>query len=112
MISEATRARIDAEIARMPERRGALLAALHLVERELGCVAPEAARELAVIFGIRPVEVMEVVSFYNLFHERPVGRHRVYVCTNLPPASTSRWRSSSRSSSRAPRSEHGRLVHT
>ncbi len=84
VIPEPIRARIDAEIAKVPQRRGALLPALHLVERELGCVAPEAARELAEIFGIRPVEVMEVVSFYNMFHERPLGRHRVYVCTNLP----------------------------
>jgi NADH:ubiquinone oxidoreductase subunit E len=27
---------------------------------------------------------MEVVSFYNMFHVRPGGRHHVYVCTNLP----------------------------
>ena len=31
-----------------------------------------------------PIEVMEVVSFYNMFYDRPQGRHHVHVCTNLP----------------------------
>jgi NADH-quinone oxidoreductase subunit E len=84
VISGETRAAIDAEIAKYPRRRGALLPALHLVHRQLGWVSPETARELAEIFEITPVEVMEVVSFYNMFHAEPQGRHHVHVCTNLP----------------------------
>jgi NADH-quinone oxidoreductase E subunit len=84
VISAATRARIDAEIARYPQRRGALLPALHLAQREHGWISPEIARELAEIFEIRSIDVMEVVSFYNMFFDRPQGRHHVHVCTNLP----------------------------
>ena len=84
VISPEARARIDAEIAQYPQRRGALLPALHIVQSELGHVTPEAARELAEIFGIRPIDVMEVVSFYNMFYATPQPRHHVYVCTNLP----------------------------
>ena len=84
MISEATRARIDAEIAKYPRRRGALLPALHLVQAEHGFVSAESARELAAIFEIEAIDVMEVVSFYNMFFDRPQPRHHVYVCTNLP----------------------------
>jgi NADH-quinone oxidoreductase subunit E len=84
VISAETRARIDAEIVKYPQPRGALLPALHLVQRELGCIGRATAAEVAAIFGLPPVEVMEVVTFYNMFHERPGGRHRVYVCTNLP----------------------------
>ena len=84
MISAATRARIEAEMARYPRKRGALLSALHLVQEELGHVAPETAAEVASLFELHPVEVMEVVSFYNMFHDRPQGRHQVRVCTNLP----------------------------
>jgi NADH-quinone oxidoreductase E subunit len=54
------------------------------VQAQLGHIAPEAAREVAEIFGLAPVDVMEVVTFYNMFHDRPQGRHHVYVCTNLP----------------------------
>jgi NADH-quinone oxidoreductase E subunit len=84
VISEATRARIDAEIAKYPSPRGALLPALHLLHAEHGYVSQEGARELAAIFGIAPVDVMEVVSFYNMFFDRPQPRHHAYVCTNLP----------------------------
>ena len=84
VISDVARGRIDAEIARYPVKRGALLPALHVVHEELGHVASDTARELAEIFDIRPVEVMEVVSFYNMFYDRPQPRHHVYVCTNLP----------------------------
>jgi NADH-quinone oxidoreductase E subunit len=84
VISKETRSAIDGEIARYPRKRGALLPALHLVQREQGWISPEAARELAGIFEIAPVDVMEVVSFYNMFYDRPQGRHHVYVCTNLP----------------------------
>ena len=34
--------------------------------------------------GKRPVEVMEVVTFYNMFYDAPQPRHHVHVCTNLP----------------------------
>ncbi|HVN36771.1 MAG TPA: NADH-quinone oxidoreductase subunit NuoE [Myxococcota bacterium] len=84
VISRDSRARIDAEIAKYPQRRGALLPALHIVHEEHGHVAAESARELAEIFGLRPNEVMEVVSFYNMFYATPQPRHHVYVCTNLP----------------------------
>ncbi|MBW2312551.1 MAG: NAD(P)H-dependent oxidoreductase subunit E [Deltaproteobacteria bacterium] len=84
VISEEARAAIDGEIARYPRKRGALLPALHLVQKELGHLSPEATREVAEIFELRPVEVMEVISFYNMFHARAGGRHHVYVCTNLP----------------------------
>jgi NADH-quinone oxidoreductase subunit E len=84
VIAAETRAAIEREIAKYPVKRGALLPALHLVQAERGYIAPEQAKELATIFEIRPVEVMEVVSFYNMFYDRPQGRHHVYVCTNLP----------------------------
>lgn len=84
VISEATRAAIDAEIAKYPKARGALLAALHLVQKEHGRVSPEAMAALAGIFAIRPIEVLEVVSFYNMFNTEAQGRHEVRVCTNLP----------------------------
>ncbi len=84
VIEPAARARIDAEIAKYPAKRGALLPALHIVHGELGHVAPETARALAEIFEIRPIEVMEVISFYNMFYASEQPRHHVHVCTNLP----------------------------
>ena len=84
VISAEARARIDAEIEKYPRKRGALLPALHIVHAELGYVSAETARVLAEMFEILPIEVMEVVSFYNMFFATPQPRHHVQVCTNLP----------------------------
>ena len=84
VISDRTRSKIDAEIEKYPRKRGALLPALHLVQEDHGYVSADAARELSEIFEIRPIDVFEVVSFYNMFYATPQPRHHVYVCTNLP----------------------------
>ena len=84
VISEETRSKIVAAIAKYPQERGALLPALHLVQEVHGYVSQECAVELAEIFEIRPVEVMEVLTFYNMFFDSPQAKHHVYVCTNLP----------------------------
>jgi NADH-quinone oxidoreductase subunit E len=83
VISAETRAKIDQEIAKYPKRRGGLLPALHLVHGEHGHVSRECAEELAEIFEVRPIDVLEVVSFYNMFYDEPQPRHHVHVCTNL-----------------------------
>lgn len=83
MICEETRARIDAEAAKFPRKRGALLSALRIVQDELGHISLEAAGELAALFEISIIEVMEVVSFYNMLYDTPQARHHVAVCTNL-----------------------------
>jgi NADH-quinone oxidoreductase subunit E len=83
VISKETRTKITALFPQYPKKRGALLAALRLVQEELGHIAHETAVEIADIFDIHPVEVMEVVSFYNMFYDAPQARHHVCVCTNL-----------------------------
>ena len=83
VISDETRSKIEAAIEKYPQKRGALLPALHLVQEDDGHVSMECAVELAEIFEIRPVQVMEVITFYNMFFDSPQAKHHVYVCTNL-----------------------------
>lgn len=82
-VSSEVRAQIEAEMEKFPAKRGALLNALHLVQRETGHISEAIAKELAALFEIEPAEVLGVVSFYNMFYEKPQGRHHAYVCTNL-----------------------------
>ena len=79
-----TRAQIEALFERYPQRRGALLPAIFLLQAEKGWVDDAGTRELAALFELEPVAVHEVVSFYNMFYSEPQGRHHVYVCTNVP----------------------------
>ena len=82
-LSEAVRQAIAAEVRKYPQPRSALLIALHLIQGELGYVPPEAQREVAALLGIRPIEVREVVTFYPMYHEHPVGRRNIQVCVNI-----------------------------
>jgi NADH-quinone oxidoreductase E subunit len=82
-LSEAASQKIQALISKYPEKRSALIPSLHLVQKEAGWVSEEAIREIAGLFDLSPVEVNEVVSFYTMFHKRPVGKYVIWVCTNI-----------------------------
>ena len=69
---------------RYPEKRAALIPALHRCQEMLGgWISPQTMEDLAAFFGLEPVEVYGVASFYPMFHLKPVGKHVVSVCHNI-----------------------------
>ena len=71
-------------IGHYPEQRAALIPALHRCQEDLGgWLSPEVLEELAGLFGMEPVEVYGVASFYPMFHLKPVGEHVIGVCHNI-----------------------------
>ncbi|MGC9332790.1 MAG: NADH-quinone oxidoreductase subunit NuoE [Anaerolineae bacterium] len=67
-----------------PDPGSALLPALYLAQKDYGGWLPEEAIEaVAAVMGLTPARVGAVASFYTLFHRQPVGRHVIYVCTNV-----------------------------
>src|SRR5215467_2217975 len=82
-LSENVKQAILAEVPKYPEPRSALLIALHMVQAEIGHVPIPVQREIATLLGIRPIEVREVVTFYPMYHEHPVGKRNIQVCVNI-----------------------------
>jgi len=75
---------IEALRPRYPTEEALLLPALHLVQSSCGGWLPhEAVAAVADFLHLPAAKVAGVVSFYDMFHERPVGRHRIRLCTNL-----------------------------
>lgn len=68
---------------RYPEKRSALIPALHLAQSEIGYLPREIQNEVAVLFDLTPNEVNAVVTFYDMFFEEPVGKHLLHVCKNV-----------------------------
>ncbi len=69
---------------RYPTSRALLLPALHLVQKWHGGWLPDSAiAAVAAQLEVDPAEVYGVVTFYDLYHQKPVGRHRIRVCTNV-----------------------------
>jgi NADH-quinone oxidoreductase subunit E len=83
-LPESARAELDAVRKRYPTTEAALLPALHIAQRHWGGWLPdEAIAAVANELGLAAAKVYGVVTFYDLFHQKPVGRHRIRVCTNL-----------------------------
>lgn len=66
-----------------PEKRSALIPALHIAQGEEGYLPLSIQQEVADLFGIDPAEVHAVVTFYDMFFEEPVGKHVIHVCKNV-----------------------------
>jgi NADH-quinone oxidoreductase subunit E len=86
MISDSTLARYNREIAKYPpdQKQSAVMACLAIAQQEQGFVSQQAEREIAEILGMPTIAVHEVTTFYNMYNQRPVGKYKLNVCTNLP----------------------------
>jgi NADH-quinone oxidoreductase E subunit len=71
-------------LARYPTRQAALLPTLWLAMREFGWISPQVEQYVATLMSLPPSHVRAVVTFYEMFHRKPVGRWHLAVCTNLP----------------------------
>ena len=80
--------RIDREIAKYPadQKQSAVMAALAIAQDEKGWLAAETMQAVAGYLGMPAIAVQEVATFYNMYHLKPLGRHKITVCTNLPCA--------------------------
>lgn len=78
------RAEIDELRTRYPTQEAVLLPALHIAQRLCGGWLPdEAIQAVAQELELPVAKVYGVVTFYDLYHQKPVGRHRIRVCNNL-----------------------------
>ncbi|MBD8050678.1 NADH-quinone oxidoreductase subunit NuoE [Limnohabitans radicicola] len=86
MISESTKTRFAREVAKFPadQKQSAVMACLSIVQQELGWVSPESEQGVADYLGMPVMAVHEVTTFYNMYNQKPVGKFKLNVCTNLP----------------------------
>ncbi len=78
------RAELDGLLSRYPTMMAALLPALWIVQRERGWVSETAMAEVAGLLQLTPAYVKGVVTFYTMYHQHPVGKYFVQVCTTSP----------------------------
>lgn len=78
------RERLDEVLARYPTKQAALLPALWMVQEARGWISDAAMAEVAEVLDLTPAYVKGVVTFYTMYHQHPVGRHFIQVCTTTP----------------------------
>jgi NADH-quinone oxidoreductase subunit E len=86
MLSAESVALIDQEVAKYPadQKQSAVIAALRIAQTERGWLAPQTIEFVADRLGMPPIAAFEVATFYGMYDLKPVGRHKLTVCTNLP----------------------------
>ena len=83
---------LDELLLKYPTKMAALLPALWIVQAVHGWVSERSMAEVAEVLGLTPAYVKGVVTFYTMYHQHPVGRHFIQVCTTSPfvPTGTSK----------------------
>jgi NADH-quinone oxidoreductase E subunit len=80
---EEARKRFEHLLTRYPTREAALIPTLHLCQELWGWISPEIVHYVSGLLDLSPANVFGVVSFYDMFDQKPVGKYRLRVCTNL-----------------------------
>ncbi|AMW06701.1 hypothetical protein GEMMAAP_08985 [Gemmatimonas phototrophica] len=78
------RTQLDTILSRYPTKQAALLPALWMLQDARGWVSDKGIEEIAALLAITPAYIKGVVSFYTMYHQHPVGRHFIQVCTTTP----------------------------
>ena len=88
LLSIAAKRKIDHELAKFPpdQKQSAVMAALAIAQDEHGWLPNELMDDVAAYLGMPSIAVYEVATFYNMYNLKPMGRHKITVCTNLPCA--------------------------
>ena len=84
MLREKYASEIDSILARYAQKRSAVLPILYIAQDEYGHLTDAAIREVAGILDLPPTDVFEVVGFYTLFYNKPVGKWVLQVCDDVP----------------------------
>lgn len=85
-ISTSARTEIDNWVANYPgdQKQSAVMPALRIVqEANGGWLTRELMDAVAEYLEMPPIAVYEVASFYSMYEHKPVGRHKISVCTNI-----------------------------
>ena len=80
--------KIERELGKYPpeQKQSAVMSALAIAQEQHGWLPNELMEEVAQVLGMPPVWVYEVATLYNMYNLKPLGKHKIVMCTNLPCA--------------------------
>ncbi len=77
-------AKADELIARYPvSKRSAALPLMHLWQETFGFISGAGVEWIAAKLGIEPIRILELVTFYPMFRQAPIGQHHIRICRTL-----------------------------
>jgi NADH-quinone oxidoreductase subunit E len=82
-IPAAVERAIDELISHYPQKRSASLMVLHALQDHFGYLSGEAIEWTAAKLGLQPINILELVTFYPMFRQAPVGKYHLKICRTL-----------------------------
>jgi NADH-quinone oxidoreductase E subunit len=66
-----------------PESKAAIMPVLWMAQKKWDWLSEDVMKHVAEVMDLPYAHVMGVVSFYTMYHKKPMGRNHVQVCTNI-----------------------------
>lgn len=83
MLSDKNLQRLEELKTRYQHPQAVTLEALWMWQEEHGWISQEGMKFIAEKLGVPYHHVYGVVTFYTMYNTKPVGRHKIEVCTNV-----------------------------
>lgn len=75
--------KINSVLVKYPTKKAAVMPVLYIAQEQNGWISFEVMKEVATVLEITEEEVLGVVTFYTMYHQKPMGKYHIQVCTNV-----------------------------
>ncbi|NUN07613.1 MAG: NADH-quinone oxidoreductase subunit NuoE [Ignavibacteriaceae bacterium] len=75
--------KIETVLKKYPEKKAAVMPVLYIAQEQNGYISGEVMKEVARVCEMPEEEVLGVVTFYTMYHQKPIGKYHIQVCTNV-----------------------------
>ena len=75
--------KVNEAVKRYPQKQAAVMPALWIAQDQNGWISNEVMVEVANVLEMNPEDVLGVVTFYTMYHKKPMGKYHIQVCTNV-----------------------------
>ncbi len=75
--------RIEEARKKYPTSLAAVMDACYIGQEQNGYISEEVMEEIARVLDVPKTDVLGVVTFYTMYHQKPMGKYHIQVCTNV-----------------------------
>src|ERR1700742_737322 len=76
-------AEVNELISHYPVKRAASLMVLHAIQEKFGWISQDAVKWTAQKLELTPINVFEILTFYPMLRQEPMGKYQLKVCRTL-----------------------------
>jgi NADH-quinone oxidoreductase subunit E len=82
-VTESLEAEVNELISHYPVKRAASLMVLHAIQEKFGWISQAAVLWTAKKLELAPINIFEILTFYPMLRQEPMGKYQIKVCRTL-----------------------------